>query len=76
MQRRLFAAAEAKAAGYGGIAAVSRVTRIVAAATAAAPAPPQRSLPCRELVSWANPAAYFVASLLFAAEIAAEMQGR
>jgi len=27
-QRRLFAAAEAKAAGYGGIAAVSRVTRI------------------------------------------------
>ena len=29
-QRRLFAAAEAKAAGYGGIAAVSRVTRIAA----------------------------------------------
>ena len=29
-QRRLFAAAEARAAGYGGIAAVSRVTRIAA----------------------------------------------
>jgi transposase len=29
-RRRLFAAAEAKAAGYGGIAAVSRVTRIAA----------------------------------------------
>ena len=29
-QRRLFAAAEAKAAGHGGIAAVSRVTRIAA----------------------------------------------
>ena len=29
-QRRLFAAAEAKAAGYGGIAAVSRVTGIAA----------------------------------------------
>ncbi len=29
-QRRLFAAAEAKAAGYGGIAAVSRITRIAA----------------------------------------------
>ena len=29
-QRRLFAAAEAKAAGYGGIAAVARVTRIAA----------------------------------------------
>jgi hypothetical protein len=29
-QRRLFAAAEAKAAGYGGIAAVSRTTRIAA----------------------------------------------
>ena len=29
-QRRLFAAVEAKAAGYGGIAAVSRVTRIAA----------------------------------------------
>ena len=29
-QRRLFAAAEAKAAGYGGIAAVSRVMRIAA----------------------------------------------
>lgn len=29
-QRRLFTAAEAKAAGYGGIAAVSRVTRIAA----------------------------------------------
>src|SRR5450631_1390383 len=29
-QRRLFAAAEAKAAGYGGIAAVSRVTRVAA----------------------------------------------
>ena len=29
-QRRLFAAAEAKAAGYGGIAAVSRVTHIAA----------------------------------------------
>jgi hypothetical protein len=29
-QRRRFAAAEAKAAGYGGIAAVSRVTRIAA----------------------------------------------
>jgi hypothetical protein len=29
-QRRLFAAAEAKAAGHGGIAAVARVTRIAA----------------------------------------------
>jgi hypothetical protein len=29
-QRRLFAAAEAKAAGHGGIAAVSRVTRLAA----------------------------------------------
>ena len=29
-QRRLFAAAEARAAGHGGIAAVSRVTRIAA----------------------------------------------
>src|ERR1019366_10466345 len=29
-QRRLFAAAEANAAGYGGIAAVSRITRIAA----------------------------------------------
>src|ERR1700675_775693 len=29
-QRRLFAAAEAKAAGFGGIAAVSRITRIAA----------------------------------------------
>jgi len=29
-QRRLFAAAEAKAVGYGGIAAVSRITRIAA----------------------------------------------
>src|SRR5579863_7733515 len=29
-QRRLFAAAEARASGYGGIAAVSRVTRIAA----------------------------------------------
>src|SRR5665811_780404 len=35
-QRRLFAAAEAKAAGYGGIAAVSRVTRIAARTTNAA----------------------------------------
>jgi hypothetical protein len=29
-QRRLFAAAEAKAAGHGGIAAVARLTRIAA----------------------------------------------
>jgi len=29
-QRRLFAAAEARAAGHGGIAAVSRVTRMAA----------------------------------------------
>jgi hypothetical protein len=29
-QRRLFAAAEARAAGHGGIAAISRVTRIAA----------------------------------------------
>jgi hypothetical protein len=45
-QRRLFAAAEAKAAGYGGIAAVSRVTRIAASTIGRglkdleAPAPP------------------------------------
>ena len=45
-QRRLFAAAEAKAAGYGGIAAVSRVTRIAASTIGwglkdlEAPAPP------------------------------------
>ena len=45
-QRRLFAAAEAKAAGYGGIAAVCRVTRIAASTIGRglkdleAPAPP------------------------------------
>ena len=45
-QRRLFAAAEAKAAGYGGIAAVSRITHIAASTIGRglkdleAPAPP------------------------------------
>jgi hypothetical protein len=65
-QRRLFAAAEAKAAGYGGIAAVSRVTRIAASTIGRglkeleAPAPPspgavRRPGGGRESLSATNP---------------------